>query len=89
MAVAYFRRAGRLHPVRHVVLPVIGAALMVILLVEQILQQTDAPYTWFPWVIAGWVALLGAIAAWLGARRPDALARAGAVLATGEVIDAP
>jgi urea transporter len=59
---------------------------MVILLVEQILQQTDAPYTWFPWVIVGWVVLLGAIALWLGARRPDALQRAGAVLATGDVV---
>jgi amino acid transporter len=86
-AIAYFRRAGRLSLIRHAVLPLIGAALMVVLLVEQILQQTDAPYTWFPWVIVGWVALLGAIALWLGARRPDALQRAGAVLATGDVID--
>jgi len=87
-AVAYFRRSGRLRVVRHVVLPLAGAALMVVLLVEQILQQTDAPYTWFPWVIVGWIALLGAVAAWLGARRPEALKRAGAVLATGEVVDA-
>jgi len=85
-AIAFFRRAGRLHIIRHVALPLLGAALMVILLVEQILQQTDAPYTWFPWVIVGWVVLLGAIALWLGARRPDALQRAGAVLATGDVV---
>ena len=84
-AIAYFKRAGRLHAIRHVVLPLVGAALMVVLLVEQILQQTDAPYTWFPWVIVGWVALLAIAALWLGARRPDALARAGAVLATGDV----
>ena len=87
-AVAYFRRAGRLHLVRHAILPLTGGALMVVLLVEQILQQTDAPYTWFPWVIIAWVALLGAVALWLGARRPEALKRAGAVLATGEVVDA-
>jgi amino acid transporter len=86
-AVAYFRRAGRLRVVRHVVLPLTGAALMVVLLIEQILQQTDAPYTWFPWVIVGWVALLGGMALWLGARRPEALKRAGAVLATGEIVD--
>jgi amino acid transporter len=83
-AVAYFRRAGRFRPVRHAVLPLLGALLMVVLLVEQILQQTDAPYTWFPWVIVGWVALLAVAALWLGARRPDALNRAGAVLATGD-----
>jgi amino acid transporter len=84
-AVAYFRRTDRLHVVRHAVLPLSGAALMVVLLVEQILQQTDAPYTWFPWVIIGWVGVLGAAAIWLGARRPEALQRAGAALATGEV----
>jgi len=88
-AVAYFRRAGRLHLVRHAVLPLGGAALMVVLLVEQILQQTDAPYTWFPWVIVAWVGLLAVVALWLGALRPDALKRAGAVLATGDVVDAP
>jgi amino acid transporter len=85
-AIAYFRRAGRLHLVRHAALPLAGAVLMVVLLVEQILH-TDPPYTWFPWVIVGWVALLGAVALWLGARRPAALQRAGAVLATGEVVD--
>jgi amino acid transporter len=86
-AVAYFRRTGRFRPVRHAVLPLLGAGLMVVLLVEQILQQTDAPYTWFPWVIVGWVALLAVVALWLGARRPDALKRAGSVLATGDVSD--
>ncbi len=86
-AVAYFRRKGGLRVVRHVVLPLLGAVLMVVLLVEQILQQTDPPYTWFPWVIVGWVAVLVVVAAWLGARRPEALKRAGAVLATGDVVD--
>jgi amino acid transporter len=83
-AVAYFRRSGRFRVVRHAVLPLTGAILMVVLLVEQILQQTDPPYTWFPWLIVGWVGLLGAAALWLGARRPEALKRAGAVLATGD-----
>jgi amino acid transporter len=86
-AVAHFRRSGRFRVVRHAVLPLLGAALMVVLLVEQILQQTDPPYTWFPWLILGWVAVLAAIAFWLGARRPAALARAGAALATADVVD--
>ncbi|HKE14430.1 MAG TPA: APC family permease [Kofleriaceae bacterium] len=87
-AVAYFRRTNRFSLLRHAALPLTGAALMVVLLVEQILQQTDPPYTWFPWVIVAWVLLLGAVALWLRARRPEALERAGAVLATGEVGDA-
>ncbi|HEX3764203.1 MAG TPA: APC family permease [Kofleriaceae bacterium] len=86
-AIAYFRRAGRLHVVRHAALPIAGAVLMVVLLVEQIVQQTDPPYTWFPWVIVGWVAALVAVALWIGARRPEALSHAGAVLGTGEVAD--
>lgn len=88
-AVAYFRRSDRLHLLRHAMLPLGGAALMGVLLVEQILQQTDPPYTWFPWVIVVWVAVLGAAAVWLGARRPEALKRAGSVLGTGEVVDGP
>lgn len=86
-AINYFRRSGRLRVVRHAVLPAIGALLMVVLLVEQILQQTDPPYTWFPWLIVGWIALLAGIAGWLGARRPEALRRAGSVLATGDVVE--
>jgi amino acid transporter len=88
-AIGYFRRTGRFRLVRHAALPLAGAALMVVLLVEQILQQTDPPYTWFPWVIVAWVGLLGAVALWLGARRPEALSRAGAVLATGDAGEHP
>lgn len=87
-AIAHFRRSGRFRPLRHAALPLAGAVLMVVLLVEQILQQTDAPYTWFPWLILAWVALVAAAAVWLGARRPEALRRAGAALATAEVVEA-
>ena len=62
----------------------ICAALMIALLVGQIIEQTGAPYTWFPWVIVGWVALVGAGALWLAATRPRALELAGAVLGTGD-----
>ena len=43
--------------IRHGILPIGGAALMVALLVGQIVEQTVRPYTWFPWVIVIWVAL--------------------------------
>ena len=58
-------------------LPLGGAALMVALLIGQILEQTVRPYTWFPWVIVIWVALVAAGALWLGANRPRELERAG------------
>ena len=65
-------------------LPLGGAALMVALLVGQIIEQTARPYTWFPWVIVGWVLVLAAGALWLGAARPRELERAGAVLASSD-----
>jgi amino acid transporter len=83
-AIRYFRAAGRFSPLRHGALPALGALVMVALLVGQIAEQTAAPYTWFPWAILGWVALLALVAIWLGRRDPAALGQAGALLATGE-----
>jgi hypothetical protein len=40
----------------------------------------EAPYTWFPWVIIGWVVAVSAAAFWLGAIRPEALRSAGAAM---------
>jgi amino acid transporter len=86
-AARYFARSGRFNVIRHGLLPVGGAALMVALLVGQIIEQTGAPYTWFPWVIVVWVALVGAGALWLAATRPKQLELAGAVLGTADVED--
>ena len=83
-AARYFARVGRFHPVRHGVLPIGGAALMVALLVGQIVEQTAAPYTWLPWAIVVWVAAVASAALWLARRRPHQLRRAGEVLAAGE-----
>ena len=83
-AARYFARVGRFHPVRHGVLPIGGAALMVALLVGQIIEQAAAPYTWLPWAIVVWVAAVASAALWLARRRPHQLRRAGEVLAAGE-----
>jgi amino acid transporter len=80
-AARYFKRAGHFSRLRHGLLPLGGAGLMVAVLVGQIVAQTDAPYTWLPWTILAWVALLAAGAMWLAWRRPHHLKRAGAVLA--------
>src|SRR4051794_35361173 len=80
-AARYFLGSGRFNLVRHGVLPLGGAALMVALLIGQIVEQTTRPYTWFPWVIVIWVALAAAGAFWLAAARPRALESAGALLA--------
>ena len=79
-AARYFLRAGRFHVIRHGVLPIGGAALMVALLIGQIVEQTTKPYTWFPWVIVAWVVLATAGAFWLASARPRQFASAGALL---------
>ena len=79
-AARYFLAAGRFNVLRHGILPIGGAALMVALLVGQIVEQTVRPYTWFPWVIVIWVALAVAGALWLGANRPRELELAGEAL---------
>jgi amino acid transporter len=79
-AIRFFRGRGDFHLVRHMILPGLGALLMVGLTVGQVVEQEVAPYTWFPWVIVGWVVLVSVGAAWLGARRPDSLNSAGAAM---------
>jgi amino acid transporter len=83
-AANYFLRSGRFNLLRHGILPLGGAALMVGLLVGQIVEQTDKPYTWFPWVIVVWVVLMAAGAMWLSKARPRELERAGALLGAAE-----
>jgi amino acid transporter len=83
-AARYFLRSGRFRPIRHGVLPLGGAALVVALLIGQIVEQTARPYTWFPWVIVIWIALVAAGALWLASARPDQLELAGAVLASAD-----
>jgi amino acid transporter len=80
-AIRFFRARGDFSLLRHAILPGFGALLMVGLIVGQIIAQTDAPYTWFPWVIVAWVAVVAAFAIWLGVRRPEVVKTAGAALA--------
>jgi amino acid transporter len=87
-AARHFASAGRFKLVRHGVLPIGGGALIVALLIGQIVEQTGPPYTWFPWVIVGWVLLATAGAVWLSVARPQTLKVAGSVLATGAIDEA-
>jgi len=79
-AIVYFRRQGSTRLLRHILLPALGALLMTALFVAQIIEQTDAPYTWIPWVVVAWVVLLILGAAWLSVARPAILRAAGVVL---------
>ncbi|MDA0166545.1 APC family permease [Solirubrobacter ginsenosidimutans] len=83
-AARYFASSGRFKLIRHGVLPLGGASLMVALLVGQILEQTVRPYTWFPWLIVIWIVLAAAGAQWLASKRPKQLELAGAVLASAD-----
>jgi amino acid transporter len=87
-AIRFFRERGDFKPLRHLILPGAGALLMIGLTVGQILEQEEAPYTWFPYVIIGWVALAIAATVWLGARRPEQLRTAGAALGAADDAEA-
>ncbi|WP_413990476.1 APC family permease [Labrys okinawensis] len=80
-AIAFFRRRGDGLFLRQMLLPALGALLIAALFVAQIIEQTDPPYTWMPWMIVAWLVLCIAGAWWLRMNRPDVLAKAGAVLA--------
>jgi amino acid transporter len=86
-AIRFFRGRGDFNPLRHLVLPGLGALLMIGLTVGQVVEQVEAPYTWFPWVIVGWVVLASAGALWLGFSRPDSLSSAGAVMGSVDDVE--
>jgi amino acid transporter len=77
-AIIYFRRSGKI--IRHVLLPALGALLMIGLFAGQVVENPAPPYNWFPWIILIWFILLAAGALWLAVTRPETLRKAGAVL---------
>jgi amino acid transporter len=83
--IKYFLRRPDFNLIRHVVLPVIGAGLMIALLIGQIIENQVAPYSWMPWFIVGWLILVVIVSFVLARSRPAILARAGAIMATGEL----
>jgi amino acid transporter len=85
-AIVFFRRRGSKKMVRHVLLPALGAVLMAALFIAQIIENTDPPYTWMPWIILAWFVVLGLGALWLAVTRPETLRTAGAVLGSDETV---
>ena len=71
--------------VRHVLLPVLGLLLLLIPIYGQVYPVPAAPLSTFPYLVLAVVVAAAVAASVLGRRRPEVLARAGAVLATGEV----
>ena len=87
-AAKHFWTAGRFSVIRHGLLPLLGGGLMIGLLVGQIIENSSAPYSTFPFVIVGWIVVAIGAAVWLGIARPGVLQAAGSVLATGAVEEA-
>ena len=85
-AIVYFFRRNSGKVIRHMLLPALGALLMVGLFAGQIVENTTAPYTWMPWIILIWFIILAAGASWLAVTRPDTLRKAGAVLGSEEAV---
>jgi amino acid transporter len=83
--IVYFRKRPDFNVLRHLILPVVGGLLMLALLVGQIFENQVAPYSWIPIAILVWLVIVIIAAVVLGRTRPQALAKAGAIMATGEV----
>lgn len=60
---------------------------MIALLIGQIIENSTQPFKSFPWVVVAWVVVVAIAAFVIGNRRPQTLAVAGSVLATGEADD--
>ncbi|HEX4444598.1 MAG TPA: APC family permease [Galbitalea sp.] len=85
--IVYFRKRPDFNWFRHIVLPVLGGLLMIGLLVGQIYYNQAPPFSWMPYAVLGWLILVIVVAIVLGRTRPDALKRAGAIMATGELLE--
>lgn len=83
-AIRFLRGRPDFRPLPHLVLPVLAIGLMSALLIGQILLNNVQPFAAFVWVIVAWVVVVAAAAIWLGRRKPETLAVAGAVMATGD-----
>jgi amino acid transporter len=76
---------ARRNPVQHVILPVLGMLVMLIPIYGLIWPVPAAPYNVFPYLVVLAIALSAGVAWVIGKRRPETLARAGAVLAAATV----
>lgn len=85
--IVYFRKRPDFNWFRHLVLPVLGGVLMLGLLIGQISQNQVPPFSWMPWALLGWLVIVIVAAFVLGRMRPEVLARAGSIMATGDVVD--
>jgi len=86
--IVYFRKRPDFNWFRHIVLPVLGGVLMIGLLIGQIVANQTPPFNWMPWALLVWLAIVIVTAIVLGRTRPDALSRAGSIMATGELDEA-
>jgi amino acid transporter len=86
-AVRYLWGRDGFNPLKHLILPLLGAGLMIALLIGQIIENSTQPFKSFPWVVVAWVVVVAIAAFIIGNRRPQTLAVAGSVLATGEADD--
>jgi amino acid transporter len=69
---------------RHVVLPVLGIAVLAIPLVGQLYPVPAAPLNFFPYLVLLFIIVMAVVAFTIGRNRPEVLRRAGTVMATGE-----
>ena len=78
---------GQRSIVRHVVLPVLGIAVLAIPLVGQLYPVPAPPLNLFPYLVLLFIVVMAVVAYAIGRSRPEVLRRAGTIMATGEADD--
>lgn len=77
------RRAER-SIVKHVIIPVLGILVLIIPIVGQLYPAPAMPLAVFPYLVVLFIVVMAIIAWRIGSRHPEALLRAGTVMAVGE-----
>lgn len=82
--IRYFAAREDRSVLRHLVLPVLGILLLLIPVDGLLIPVPPAPLRYFPYLVLAYIVAAWVYATVLARTRPEALRRAGAVLATGD-----
>lgn len=82
--IRWTRRSGDFRPLRHGILPAVGAAIMCYPLYRSVFPLQDGIYGALPFVYLGWIALGVVLLFQARARRPEMVERIGSALAAAE-----
>ena len=79
----FWRHVGgsRFNWFRHALIPLVASLAVIAVLIGNLFPVPPAPYNTVPWIVVGWIIVGAVVVTVLGKRDPNALGRAGQVLA--------